>query len=341
MKRSRIFILMALIMTSVGLFACQKENSVKKTSYTNPLTDDGGTYADPWLIRAGTKYYYCSASPDNSIVIKQSDDPTTILESESKPIWNAPVNQNYSKEIWAPELHYIAGRWYVYFAADDGDNANHRMYVLAGGTDKQNPLAEKFTFKGKVAAKTDRWAIDGTVMTLNDKLYFIWSGWEGNENVAQNIYIAKMSDPTTISGERVLISEPDQPWERHGEPYVNEGPEILKHGDTVSLVYSASGSWTDDYCLGLLALTGDDPLSQSSWQKKTKPVFKKTDTVFGPGHASFITSPSNQAYIVYHAAAEQGSGWDRNIRMQPFEWSKSGRTDFGQPVAPETKLEYQ
>ena len=36
------------------------------------------------------------------------------------------------------ELHYLDGAWYVYVAMDDGNNKNHRMYVLKG-TDSKDP----------------------------------------------------------------------------------------------------------------------------------------------------------------------------------------------------------
>ena len=108
-------------------------------------------------------------------------------------VWSAPTNTAYSRNIWAPELQRINNEWFIYFAADDGNNANHRMYVLQGTT--QNPQ-DPFVFKGKIAAPTDRWAIDGTVLKMpGGKLYFIWSGWDGFEDVAQNLYIAPMSDP--------------------------------------------------------------------------------------------------------------------------------------------------
>ena len=46
--------------------------------------------------------------------------------------------------VWAPELHYINGAFYIYVAmtTPDGNNANHRMYVLKGRstTDPTQPF---------------------------------------------------------------------------------------------------------------------------------------------------------------------------------------------------------
>ncbi|NHM30991.1 family 43 glycosylhydrolase [Neobacillus terrae] len=58
-----------------------------------------------------------------------------------------------------------------------------------------DPFSGTWRFKGKISDSTDRWAIDGTVLELEGTKYFIWSGWEGNTNVKQNLYIARMSNP--------------------------------------------------------------------------------------------------------------------------------------------------
>ncbi|ERL63734.1 glycoside hydrolase family 43 protein [Schleiferilactobacillus shenzhenensis] len=336
-----ILAVIATMVLLIGGCALNTKTSTKTVTFTNPLSTDGGVYSDPWLIRVGKEYYYCGSDGKSQITIKKSNAPTDILEQNDHVVWQAPDRSSYSSETWAPELHYLSGRWYIYFAADDGENANHRMYALAGGTNFNDPLDGKYSFQGKVADDTNRWAIDGTVLTIAKKLYFVWSGWAGEQNVAQNLYIAPMSDPVTISGTRVLISAPTEPWERNGEPFVNEGPEVLTHEGQVTLIYSASGSWTDNYCLGQLTLKGKNPLKPSNWVKrKSGPVFKKTNQVFGPGHASFISSPDGTPWIMYHAAKVKGSGWDRDIRLQPFSWNSDGTPSFGKPEAPGKKISY-
>lgn len=101
------------------------------------------------------------------------------------------------------------GKCYIYVACNDGDNYNHRMYVLKN--DSADPT-KPYVIGGKIAAKIDKWAIDGTVFTYKGERYMVWSGREGDVNVCQNTYIAKMRDPFTFSTDRVLISEPDLDW---------------------------------------------------------------------------------------------------------------------------------
>jgi GH43 family beta-xylosidase len=322
--------LVMVLLTAIGVTEAAHPRASAAT-FTNPIAEQG---QDPWVTIHERSFYYCYAQ-DNSIRIKSATRLHRIDEGEPAIVWTAPKSGPFSKNIWAPELHRIDGRWYLYFAADDGDNRNHRMFVLRSEAD--NPLGP-YTFMGKIADASNRWAIDGTVfLAPNGYRYFIWSGWPGETNGQQNLYIAPMSDPLTISGERILISEPTLPWETTSDPKVNEGPQILRRGENVHIIFSAGGSWTDDYCLGRLTLTGDDPLAPGAWTKHPKPVFAKTGLVLGPGHASFIhlkNADGPADWIVYHAARKKGSGWVRDIRLQPFTWDAQDSPDFGEPIPP-------
>ena len=176
-------------------------------------------------------------------------------------------------------------------------------------------------------------AIDGTPMMLEDgRRYFLWSGWPGKRNGQQNIYIAPMCDPLTISGSRVVIAEPDQPWERVAMP-ICEGPQVLKRNGDTFVVYSASGSWTADYCLGMLHNNTKDVLNPAAW-KKHGPVFKKTDQVWGVGHCSFVKSLcQSEDWIIYHSKSSRHPGWeDRDVHAKRFTWSSDGFPDFGDPL---------
>lgn len=305
-----------------------QEGSQMKVNYEtiqNPVCPAG---ADPWVIEHDGYYYYCYSLGIGVGVKKMSS--LTEIASDGAWVYLAPQDSAYSSEYWAPELHYINGEWYIYVAADDGNNDNHRMYVLKGTS--QDPT-QPFEMVGVITDSTNKWAIDGTVLTLNGELYFVWSGWEGDVNVAQNIYIAHMSNPWTIDSERVLLSSPTYLWERVGNPYVNEGPAALTHDGKSFIVYSASGSWTDNYCLGMLTLTGDDPLNPDHWEKSETPVFKQRKHVaYGPGHCSFTTACDGSVWMVYHANLVSGTGWDgRSVWLAPVTFDANGKPKFGQP----------
>ena len=202
------------------------------------------------------------------------------------------------------------------------------MWVLEA--EGANPRG-KYRCRGQLA--TGGWAIDGTVMALNDgRKYFLWSGWPAKSNGQQNIYIASMRDPATLSGTPALIAAPDQRWERAAMP-ICEGPQVLQRNGDIFIVYSASGSWTPAYCLGLLHTKSHDVLNPGAWTKHG-PVFKKTSQVWGVGHCSFVKSLcQSEDWIVYHSKSSLKPGWeDRDVHAKRFTWSSDGFPDFGEPL---------
>lgn len=323
--------------------------ATETASFVNPI----GENPDPYVYEKDGVYYYCYSSSGIRVAM-HGNIPFGELTTQRRLVFTASMTDiaNAKYEYWAPEIHYFdaatvgeenAG-WYIYFAADDGDNVNHRMYVLRA-TDRENPLSD-YEMLGQITDSTNKWAIDGTVLTLNGKLYFVWSGWEGDTNVAQNIYIAPMSNPWTISGERVLLSAPTYDWETQGTPNVNEGPQILQNDGTTHIIYSASGSWSQYYCYGALTLIGSDPLSASSWYKSTTPLLQSGNGVYGTGHGSFTKDINGNWWMYYHANSslevpEDSSWWaERQTYAKPFSFvtkTISGKTvsypNFGTPAA--------
>lgn len=318
-----------------GLFGKAQE------TFTNPLLPSG---ADPFsFFKDG--YYYYTHTTANSVVLYKTKDVTDLKNAENKVIYRPPQGTEYSRNLWAPEIHFLNGKWYAYFAADNGTNETHRMYVLENAS--ADPLQGEWTFKGKVGDDTNRWAIDGDVFNWNDKLYMIWSGWEGEKNGQQNIYIAAMENPWTISGKRTMISAPRYEWEKFGDlksgdttrvVLVNEGPQFLRNGKHLFIVYSASGCWTDNYRLGLLQYKGKGSLlDAANWTKHPDPIFTPSaeSGVYSPGHNSFFKSPDGKEdWILYHANSKpaQGCGRFRSPRAQRFTWNTDGTPNFGAPV---------
>jgi GH43 family beta-xylosidase len=112
-----------------------------------------------------------------------------------------------------------------------------------------------------------------------------------------------------------------------------EGPQVLRRNGDVFIIYSASASWTPDYCLGLLHNNTKEMLNPSAWTKHG-PVFKKTDQVWGVGHCSFVKSLcQTEDWIIYHSKSSRQHGWeDRDVHAKPFHWRSDGFPDFGAPV---------
>lgn len=335
-----------MIQNLVGLLILQFftfTGSQAPKQFSNPLLSSG---ADPWSIHVDGIYYYTHTMGDR-IVLWKTHDLTQLVEAESKTVWTPPPGKPYSHDLWAPEIHHIDNHWYIYFAADAGNNNSHRLWVIENGS--PDPFSGTWELKGKLFDASDKWAIDGSVVRLEKQLYLTWSGWEGDVNGKQNIYIAKMKNPWTVDGPRTVLSSPTYSWEKFGDLNnpndpghvdVNEGPQFLVHGDKIFIIYSASGCWTDHYALGLLSASiSDNLLDTKRWRKSPEPVFFADGSQLGTvnaGHNSFFTSPDGaEDWILYHANEKpgQGCGKFRSPRAQRFKWKSDGFPDFGVPVA--------
>ncbi|TXK49103.1 family 43 glycosylhydrolase [Pontibacter qinzhouensis] len=343
MKHTHTFLLAFCCFLLCSSAGCKKETdpgqttttpppSGPETTFSNPLLPSG---PDPWVAQKDSFYYY-THTLGNRIGLAKTKHMSQLKEAPLQTVWTPPALGLYSRNLWAPELHRLDGKWYVYFAADGGQDVDHRMYVIENASD--DPTTGTWEFKGKISDTSDKWAIDGTVLEYNGERYFLWSGWRGdNDPGIQQLYIARMSNPWTLVGERVMLSEPVYPWERNG--FVNEGPQILKNKDgRVFMIYSASGCWTDDYTLGMMTLKeGGNPLLPSDWSKHPNPVFSKrpASNAYGPGHNGFFTSPDGtEDWIIYHANPSPGQGCSgsRSPRIQKFTWNADGTPNFGEPV---------
>jgi len=307
-------------------------------TFTNPVAQG----ADPWVVRQGDSHYFIE-SRDNGIFVYKTDKLTDLKRNPAR-VWTAPNTGWNQGNVWAPELHFIDGRWYIYYAAGRVPGAPF-IYQRAGvlesvGEDPQGPYTDKGMLYTGTAVGTDTtvyWAIDLTVGRINGQLYGVWSGWEVNastDRTPQHLYIARMSNPWTISSDRVKLSSPTESWEDGPELDLQEGPEFLTHGDLTFIIYSTRESWLPDYRLGQLKLISPDadPMNPANFVK-SGPVFQAAPGVYGVGHNSFTTSPDGtENWIVYHSKVGLQPGWDRVIRMQKFEWNADGSPRFGTPA---------
>ncbi len=338
MNRLKILILLMLAFVSFG--QCTEKETEKvadtKSTFTNPVWDG----ADPWMVKHNNEYIYCW-SAGNGINISRSVKMTQ--KGQVKKIWQAPETGWNRNCVWAPEIHFIQGRWYVYYAAGESGPPfiHQRTGVLRSKTDdvfsEYEDMGKLYTGDNPADESTNVWAIDMTILEHKDKLYAIWSGWikqETTDATQQHLFICEMENPWTMKGKRVKLSSPVEVWETGGPLNLNEGPEILKNGEKVFVIYSCRESWLVEYRQGMLQLINPDGnlLDPANW-KKSGPVFEGNAQVLGVGHCSFVKSPDNtEDWIIYHSKKSAKPGWERDVRMQPFEWNADGTPNFGQAI---------
>ena len=303
---------------------------------------------DPWMI-AANGVYYLTFTLANRISIWESPHMEDFTNPKRCIIWQPPKGGPWSAAIWAPELHWLNGAWYIYATASQPGEGNrgHRTIVLRSR--HQDPMEKSgWEFLGPVKGMPEQFSIDATVFSINGQdLYLCWSGWPPGDksDTQQNLYIAQMVSPEEVvpasTMAPVCISKADRPWERFdgGKRGINEGPTWLNlpNGAFTGIVYSGHASFTSEYKLGLLRLVRPDadPLDPKSWEKRPTPLLvneKSMPGPYAPGHSSFLLSPEpgdNRVFCIYHATENWGEGFRnrkaRVIALSPERFAKDAR----------------
>lgn len=269
--------------------------------------------ADPHVYKHTDGTYYMTASvPKYDLIeIRSAKTLQGLAESKPKNVWYKHDSGEQSELIWAPEIHFVEGEFYIYYAAAHTKKSHeydktfqHRMYAIkCSGT---NPIEDNWFECGQIETRQDSFCLDGTILQTPKQNYYIWAQKEIGSDSNSNIYIAKMLSPTKLSDKQVCISKPELSWETRGFK-VNEGPAILINDGRVFL--TISGSATDEnYCIGLLYADIDAELDETkAWTKLDYPLME-TDLMnnrIGPGHNSFTYDEAGNPLIVYHCRPEK------------------------------------
>jgi GH43 family beta-xylosidase len=312
---------------------------LRPDAFVNPIAKG----ADPWVIRDPNhpRYLWCQSEGNRGVAVYNSASLTSL--GRKHVVWRAPDSGPLSREIWAPELHFLDGKWVIYFAASDGKNENHLAYALQSET--EDPLGEYSlhgpfaTGEGADGKSPNIWAIDMTLLEHGGKRYALWSGWDAPRTDRQFLYIAPMKSSTELAAPRIRIcSNDDYPWEFTEDEGkgrgLNEAPQVIKKAGRTFATYSCGGSWLPTYKLGMLELTGSDPLEPQSWKKLKEPVFVGTRVTYGVGHSCFAESlDGKEWWHIFHAKRDRRPGWRRAIFVQPMGFGEDGLPRFGVPVA--------
>lgn len=272
---------------------------------------------DPWVLPHNGVFYLMFTLGDR-LEIWASNNVEDFRNPRKSLIWK-PQGSGWAPGIWAPELHYIGGVWYIYFSGEkEGQGpASHRTLILRSQSpDPMDPAGWEFV--GPLQGVPDHWAIDATVFQLGSNWYCCYSGWplKDNSDTEQDLFIVQLASPVQAIPETLaVISRPTESWERPegGKRGVNEGPTFVQLPGFQGIVYSAHGSWTCEYKLGLLAFVGPDPLNPQSWQKRNAPLLtsdRNKGGPYGPGHASFIPTQDGNVLCMFHCTAKVDDGWD-------------------------------
>lgn len=302
--------------------------------------------ADPYVYRHTDGYYYFTASVPSydCIALRRAKTLAELPQAEEIVVWRKHESGIMSEHIWAPELHYLDGKWYLYYAGGDKDDVwAIRPYVLECAD--EDPLTGKWVEKGKMRRAVEdefsfeAFSLDATVFENKGNYYYIWAEKVGVGKQISNLYIAQMENPYTLKTVQVLLTTPDYDWERIGF-WVNEGPAVIKRNGRIFVTYSASETGAC-YCMGMLSAEEDaDLLDPRSWKKERYPVLESDESleIYGPGHNSFTVDEEGNDVMVYHARKEsviEGNPLynpNRHAMLMRVKWDEKGYPVFAYGV---------
>lgn len=308
----------------------------KDYSYRSPLVYQR---ADPWVLYHEGYYYFTGSIPQyDCIEIRRAKSLNGLMCANGKVVWRKHKSGDMGAHIWAPEIHFINGKWYIYFTAAPAESIwdiRPRLLECSGG----DPMRDEWVEKGRIMLPEDSFSLDMTTFMHKGEQYCAWAQKCEKYNGDSVVYLARMKDPQTLATEPMLLTRPEYDWECQGFR-VNEGPAFLKHGDKLIITYSASDTgWR--YCMGMMWAYDDaDILDPNSWHKSKEPVFKTSEknSQYGPGHNCF-TVDGDRDVLVYHCRNYKEIEGDplydpnRHARAKVFEYDENGLPVFGEPVA--------
>ena len=91
-----------------------------KQTFVNPMGDDG--HPDPCIVYCKKERCYYGISTtgepfwgDDRLVLHRSANfEDLFVNSESRVVYQSNEKDDTYGYLWAPELHYIKGKWYIY-----------------------------------------------------------------------------------------------------------------------------------------------------------------------------------------------------------------------------------
>lgn len=316
---------------------------IDMVTYNEPLAIGR---ADPYVLKHNGKYYFTATVPlYDKIVLRCADTINGLTEAPERIVWVKHEKGRQASHVWAPELHFVMGKWVIYYSAGDYPGIwRIRPYALV--CDSDDPMIGNWKEAGPIKSVGKKngdplsftcFSLDMTVFQHKGEWYTIWAEKIGHLFGVSNLYIAKLETPFKLKTVQVQLTTPDYDWERIGF-WVNEGPAIIKNKGKIYLTYSASET-SHHYCMGMLSVDEDaDLLDPACWTKLNKPVCTTDESVsiYGPGHNCFVMNEDDTKVLcIFHARDHKEIECEdplddqtRHARVMEVEFDETGAPVF-------------
>lgn len=200
---------------------------------------------DPVMAKEGASYYLFSTGP--GITFYSSADMRDWREEgrvfSGEPSWAKKAAPTFNDHIWAPDIHFHKGKYYLYYSVSGFGKNTSGIGVTTNAT--LNPRAPNYKWEDQgmllqSVPGRDNWnAIDPNI--IEDSAGTAWmsfgSFWSGIKLVKLDPSRTRLSEPQVWHSIAQRARPPFTPDEQ-AAPAEIEGPHILKKGDYYYLFVS-------------------------------------------------------------------------------------------------------
>jgi hypothetical protein len=279
-------------------------------TYTNPLLGD---VADPFVLKWRGEYYLYRTFAGKGLDVCTSRD--LVHWKPGPTVWEPDVpDQQHQTLIWAPEVYYDNGTFYLLFCDDTPKGQGQRLWMATA----KSPLGPFRTIPGGPLSPAFR--IDGDIFTDDGGKRYLYSCHSPAGGAAQvEGRPINGFDDRTDSGWQTAIPA-DQPWEGGW----TEAPTVWRDPTSSTpryyMMYSGGGAMLPRYHTGYATAT--NPLGP--WTKRGI-LIDTAPGVAGPGHQAIVLAPDNVTpYLVYHAKRLVEEGWARDLYLDRLAYAPGG-----------------
>ncbi len=335
------------------LAACAGGNSTAPAQPGGPTTasctfhDPIGTGQDPWVVRRGDTYHLVE-SRDGGIWVSRSPRLERVKENGVK-VWTPPAWGWNHTNVWAPELHHIGDRWYIYYAA--GESGPPYVHQRAGvlesvGDDPQGEYVDRgmlYTGDDPQLKAEPMWAIDLTVGEIGGaalrRVVGLGEQREHRQDAAAPLHRPDVQsvDDQRPAGE-ALLSGGELGGGDGAEPGGGTGAAEARRRHLHHLLHARIVA--EGVPAGAAAPpAGRRPARPRELDEERPRVHRHGGRLRRGARELHHLSRRHRELDRLPFQAQREPGWDRVIRAQPFGWKPDGSPDFGTPVASGVKID--
>jgi beta-xylosidase len=174
----------------------RRPHPIGERTYTNPVHD--GYLGDPFVLKHNGEYYAYGTVPPDKLTIP-------VLHSRDLVSWQPlgdalALNDDAFDSLWAPEVAFDNGTFYMYFSAGGEEGEGHQLRV-ATATRPSGPFEDS----GVVLTPDDPFTIDAHPFRDEDGQWYLYYcrdflDSDGGERVGTGIVVDRLVGMTRLAG---------------------------------------------------------------------------------------------------------------------------------------------